>query len=72
MEVVLLNEHICNLDVCDKERGGEVNELPAENGDFLQSNDAQTDQVRGRLLKHLHAWEKLEVTEPVLNIIKDG
>ena len=72
MEVTLLNDNICNVDGCENEWGGEVEELPIENGDFLENDDTQADQVRERLAKHLHSWEKVEATEPVLNIIKEG
>lgn len=43
MEVILLNENICNVDGCENEWGGEVEELPIEDGDFLESDDAQAD-----------------------------
>lgn len=44
------------------EPGEEVDNLCIDKGDFLESESAPIDQVRGRLKTHLHAWEELSPT----------
>jgi len=54
------------------EPGEEVDNLCIDKGDFLESESAPIDQVRGRLKTHLHAWKELSPTYSVLSIIKEG
>ena len=52
--------------------GGELDDLSANEGDFLENKPPQTDQVQGQLRAHLHSWEKIGATELVLSIIREG
>ena len=71
--LILQNEDTCNVISCQEgESGGELDDLSANEGDFLENEPPQADQVRGRLRAHLHSWEKIGVTEPVLSIIAEG
>ena len=65
--------HICSsVSFQEGEPGEEVDSLCIEKGDFLESESAPIDQVRGGLKTHLHAWEELSPTYSVFSIIKEG
>ena len=68
--LILQNDDTCNVISCQEGlSGGELDDLISANeGDFLENEPPQADQVRGRLRAHLHSWEKIGATEPVLSI----
>ena len=71
--VILQNDDTCNVISCQQgELGGESDDLSLNEGDFLENDPPQADQVRGRLRAHLHFWEEIGATEPVLSIIREG
>lgn len=71
--VILQNDDTCNVISCQQgELGGESDDLSLNEGDFLENDPPQADQIRGRLRAHLHSWEEIGATEPVLSIIREG
>ena len=72
--LILQNDDTCNVISCQEGvSGGELDDLISANeGDFLENEPPQANQVRGRLRAHLHSWEKIGATEPVLSIIRVG
>ncbi|XP_067029241.1 uncharacterized protein [Acropora muricata] len=71
--VILQNDDTCNVISCQQgELSGESDDLSLNEGDFLENDPPQADQVRGRLRAHLHSWEEIGATEPVLSIIREG
>ena len=71
--VILQNDDTCNVISCQQgELGGESDDLSLNEGDFLENDPPQADQVRGRLRAHLHSWEEIGATEPVLSTIREG
>ena len=71
--LILQSDDTCNVISCQEgESGGELDHLSANEGDFLEYEPPQADQVQGRLRAHLRSWEKIGATEPVLSIIREG
>ena len=71
--LILQNDDTCNVISCQEgESGGELDDLSANEGDFLENEPPQADQVRGRFRAHLPSWEKIGATEPVISIIREG
>ena len=71
--LILQNDDTCNIISCQEGlSGGELDDLiSAKEGDFLENEPPQADQVRERLRAHLHSREKIGATEPVLSLIRE-
>ena len=71
--LILQNDDTCNVISCQEGlSGGELDDLISANeGDFLENEPPQADQVRERLRAHLHSREKIGATEPVLSLIRE-
>ena len=52
--LILQNDDTCDVVICQEgELGGELDDLSANEGDFLENEPPQTAQVRGRLRAHI-------------------
>ena len=68
-EFILRDDVINDVDVC---REGECNVESEQKRYCFETENLLGETVRGRLRRHLHAWEELEATESVLSIIRVG